>query len=277
MAINQGCWRCRLLAVASAMAIRGPKIERTSPTHSVPRRPSSAPLFALSTLIALIASAIAFAALAQFTDIDLWLADLYYDPVQRKFPWEKAWFARDFMHRYLKNFIVGFGLLTIAATLIDLAYPLFRKSPLRRLQWRFVALASMLEPLLVCSLKASSKLHCPVAIDRYGGRAPLLRLFDAVPPDWHPGHCFPAGHASAGMWLSALAVFWLPAHPRKALTIFVGGLAVGLTMGWVQQMRGMHFLTHTLATAWLSTALLFAMLMLFWKALNAGAIPRAPQ
>lgn len=262
-------------AIATSAATSAP-----NPTQQSRRLPLSAPLFAsivLIALITLIASAVAIAAIAQWTDIDLWLADLYYDPVRRVFPWDNTWFARDFMHGYLKQVIVWFGFLTIAAMLIDLVYPLFRKSPLRRPQWRFVALASVLEPLLVRTLKASSNLHCPVGIDLYGGRAPLLRLFDAVPPEWHAGHCFPAGHASAGMWLSALAVFWLPAHPRKALAVFVGGLSVGLTMGWVQQMRGMHFLTHTLATAWLSTALLFAMLVLFWKPLNAATTPRAPQ
>ena len=265
-------------AIATSAATSAP-----NPTQQSRRLPLSAPLFAsialiaLIALITLIASAVAIAALAQWTDIDLWLADLYYDPVRGVFPWDKTWFARNFMHGYLKQAIVWFGFLTIAATLIDLVYPLFRKSPLHRLQWRFVALASILEPLLVRTLKASSNLHCPVGIDLYGGRAPLLRLFDTVPPEWHAGHCFPAGHASAGMWLSALAVFWLPAHPRKALAVFVGGLSVGLTMGWVQQMRGMHFLTHTLATAWLSTALLFAMLVLFWKPLNAATTPRTPQ
>ncbi len=256
-------------AITTAPSIRN--------TRQLLRRTMSPSAFAVITLIGLIASAVAIAALAQWTNIDLWLADLYYDPVRRVFPWDNTWFARDFMHGYLKNVIVWFGFLAIAATLIDLVYPLFRKSPLRRLQWRFVAIASILEPLLVRTLKASSNLHCPVGIDLYGGRAPLLRLFDAVPLDWHAGHCFPAGHASAGMWLSALAVFWLPANPRKALAVFLGGLFVGLTMGWVQQMRGMHFLTHTLATAWLSTALLFAMLVLFWNPLNAGTTLRTAQ
>ena len=259
-------------AIATSAATSAP-----NPTQQSRRLPLSAPLFASIALIALIASALAIAAIAQWTDIDLWLADLYYDPVRRVFPWDNTWFARDFMHGYLKQVIVWFGFLTIAAMLIDLVYPLFRKSPLRRLQWRFVALASVLEPLLVRNLKSSSNLHCPVGIDLYGGRAPLLRLFDAMPPDWHAGHCVPAGHASAGMWLAALAVFWLPAHPRKALAVFIAGLSIGLTMGWVQQMRGMHFLTHTLATAWLSTALLFAMLVLFWKPLNAATTPRTPQ
>lgn len=238
------------------------------------QRPPAAPLVSLAVLAA---TAIAIVALGQLTDIDLMLADLYFDPVQRVFPWEKTWFARDFMHGYLKNMIVWFGFLLMAAALIDLIFPFLRKSPLRRLQLRFVAMAAWLEPLLVRSLKESSNLHCPMAIDLYGGGAPLLRLLDAVPPGWHPGHCFPAGHASAGMWLSALAILWLPAHPRKALAAFVGGLTVGLTMGWVQQMRGMHFLTHTLATAWLSTALLLALLAIFWKPLKAGTAAGKPQ
>lgn len=219
----------------------------------------------------LLAAAVAIAALGQYTDLDLWLADLYYDPVRQFFPWDRSWFGRDFMHGYLKNVIVWSGFLLIAAALADLVRPWRRLSPLRRLQLRFLALAATAEPLLVRTLKESSNLHCPVAIDRYGGSEPLLRLLDAVPAGWHPGHCFPAGHASAGMWLSALAILWLPRQPRRALAAFAGGLAIGLTMGWVQQMRGMHFLSHTLATAWVSSALLLAMLALFRKPLLAAA------
>lgn len=229
------------------------------------RLPRAAAMFAL---IALAVTAIAIALLGQFTDIDLRLADLYYDPVQRAFPWDKTWFARDFMHGYLKNVIVWCGFILMVGALVDLVFPFSRIAPLLRLQLRFIALSAWLEPLLVRSLKDLSNLHCPKYIDLYGGSAPLLRLLDAVPPGWHPGHCFPAGHASAGMWLSALAILWLPTHPKKALAVFFGGLSIGLTMGWVQQMRGMHFLTHTLATAWLSTALLLGLLAVFWKPMN---------
>lgn len=238
-----------------------------SKTCALQQGPVAAFFIALSVLAA---TAITIVAIGQLTDIDLWLADLYFDPVQRVFPWDKTWFARNFMHGYLKNVIVWFSFLLMIAALIDLVFPFLRQSPVRRLQLRFVALSAWLEPLLVRTLKDSSNLHCPKHIDLYGGSVPLLRLLDAVPSGWPPGHCFPAGHASAGMWLSALAILWLPTHPRKALAVFLGGLSIGLTMGWVQQMRGMHFLTHTLATAWLSTALLFALLALFWRPLNAG-------
>lgn len=243
------------------------------PATAPPARPGTIPRRLLArTVLALIGSALAIAALAQYTDLDLRLAALYYDPAHGNFPWDRSWFGRDFMHGYLKNVIVWFGFLLIGGALVDLVVPL-RFAPLRRMQLRFLALAAALEPLLVRSLKESSNLHCPVAIDLYGGSQPLLRLLDPVPAGWHAGHCFPAGHASAGMWLSALAVLWLPQAPRRALAVFAGGLGVGLAMGWVQQMRGMHFLSHTLATAWISTTLLLALLLLFWKPLQAAARP----
>lgn len=225
-------------------------------------------------LVGLLAFAVGIVLIGQYTDIDLMLADVYYDPAQGKFPWERTWFSRDFMHGYLKNVIVWFGFLLIATAFIDLLRPLRRLSPLRRVQLRFLALAAVLEPMLVRSLKQSSNLHCPVGVDLYGGQYPLLRLLDAVPESWQAGHCFPAGHASAGMWLSALAILWLPRQPRKAFAAFAGGLGVGLAMGWVQQMRGMHFFTHTLATAWLSTALLAMMLCVFWRPLHAAVYER---
>jgi membrane-associated PAP2 superfamily phosphatase len=65
------------------------------------------------------------------------------------------------------------------------------------------------------------------------------------------------------MWFSALAVLWLPNNPRRAAWVFLAGIGAGFTLGWVQQMRGQHFLTHTLWTAWLSSALVVALIGVF--------------
>jgi len=225
----------------------------------------------LITTLLMLGLAAAIVAAAQFTDTDLRLAYFYFDSTHRTFPWDHTWFGQELMHHYLKDMIIVFGLLLIGTVLLDRFSLLPRISPLLRLQLRLAALASILEPLLVSSLKASSVLHCPSNIDLFGGKEPYLRLLDAIPQGWHAGHCFPAGHASAGMWLSALAVFWLPHRPRTALAVFSGGLAFGIGMGWVQQMRGLHFLSHTLTTAWLSSALLLTMLAFSWRALQAAA------
>lgn len=216
-------------------------------------------------------SALLIVVIGQYTNLDTLLSDIYFDRVHQTFPWDHSWFARDFMHGHVKKLILWLGLSFVGIAVIDLCRPFARLSLLRRVQLRFVALASILEPLLVRSLKERSSLHCPFSVDLYGGNYPLLRLLDAVPAGWPAGQCFPAGHASAGMWLSALAVLWLPHAPRKALAVFAAGLGFGLFMGWVQQMRGMHFLTHTLATAWVSTALLLAMLAIFWQYLQRAS------
>jgi membrane-associated PAP2 superfamily phosphatase len=64
---------------------------------------------------------------------------------------------------------------------------------------------------------------------------------------------------------------YLPQAPKKALAVFVGGLSIGLTLGWVQQMRGQHFLTHTLWTAWFSSALFLVLLAIFARPLEKAA------
>lgn len=227
--------------------------------------------------IALFVAAGAFAFIGQFTDLDLILADLFFDPARHVFPYNKSWFARDFMHGHVKNVIVWSGFILFAVTLFDFIYPLHQINALKRAQLRVLALAAFLEPILIRTLKESSALHCPWGVDRYDGSAPFLRLFDSIPAGWSDGHCFPAGHASVGMWLSALAVFWLPQAPRRALAAFAGGLGIGLALGWVQQMRGQHFLTHTLWTAWLSSALLLVLLALFARPLEQAAHQSAPE
>lgn len=215
--------------------------------------------FKVAWLILLISACIILA-LGQFTDIDLMIEDYYYDSALKVFPWRDSWFASDFMHGYLKNIIINGGYILYLIVLIDLFKPWQKVNPFFRLRLRFIALASILIPLVVRTIKQLSVLHCPSNIDRYGGEAPFLRLLDYVPTDIKVGQCFPAAHATVGLWLAALCVFWLPHHPKRAVRIFFAGLSVGLIMGWVQQMRGQHFLFHTLWSAWLASLIILIML-----------------
>jgi membrane-associated PAP2 superfamily phosphatase len=239
--------------------------------HTAP--PSSLPLeeWLIRAALILLGSASVILFIGQYTDFDLAIADLYFDASQGVFPWDHTWFGRDLMHGYVKNVIVWIGYLIIAATLTDLLVPLARLTELGRVRLRVVTLAAVLEPLLVTTLKQSSNMHCPWGVDRFGGSHPFLRLLDVVPEHWQAGHCFPAGHASTAMWLSALAVLWLPSNPRRAAFVFLAGIGAGFTLGWVQQMRGQHFLTHTLWTAWLSSALIVTLIAVFSRQLNARA------
>ena len=223
----------------------------------------------------LLATALPLLWISASPEIDFFFADLYYDAGTQRFPWKDRWFSTKLMHSGARTLLISVGLVLIVFVTYDLNWPQRWLSPLRRTQLRIVALSAALAPLLIGVLKANSALHCPNKIERYGGAQPYLEIFAATPDVWEAGSCFPAGHASAGMWLAALAVFWLPRAPARANAIFLCGLLVGSGLGWVQQMRGQHFLSHTLWTLWLTSALILALLALFATALERHHAPTA--
>lgn len=196
----------------------------------------------------------------QFSDIDLKIEDYYFDALTHQFPWHNNWFADDFMHGYLKKLIVFLGKLLILFVLIDAFFKFKALHYLTRLRLRFIALASLIIPFVVSAIKNTSSLHCPWDVSRYGGYAPFVRLLDVMPANIAAGHCFPAGHATVSLWLAALCVFWLPNKPKMALIVFIAGLSFGFAMGWVQQMRGAHFLFHTLWSTWIAGFIILMML-----------------
>ena len=191
--------------------------------------------------------------LSQYTDIDLRLADWMFDFSKREFAWKHSWFTAVFMHESMKIALIAFGLALFVLLTVDCTIMRgFLADDVRR-KLHVVVSSSVLVPLVISVLKSTSVHACPWDLERYGGDAPYLRLFEALPVHTVAGHCFPAGHAASGLWLAAFAVFWLPARPRFAAVMFVAGLMPGAILGWVQQMRGAHFLTHTLWSIWIAS------------------------
>lgn len=185
--------------------------------------------------------------LGTFTDVDLMLADAMVDKSAMVFPWRDAWLTDIFGHRILKAVLTVSGALFIVAAIIDAIWPqAVLARPLARLRLRVIAGSAAAVPLVISLLKQSSNAHCPWDLARYGGSQPYVRLFEALPPGALPGHCLPAGHASSALWLISLAVLWLPGQNHKAWRAACTAIVLGCALGWMQQMRGAHFLTHTL-------------------------------
>ena len=65
------------------------------------------------------------------------------------------------------------------------------------------------------------------------------------------GHCFPAGHASAGFGFIGGWFVFRELAPALARRWLLAALAAGLLPGLTQQWRGAHFMSHTLLTGWL--------------------------
>lgn len=200
--------------------------------------------------------------LGRFTDIDLTLADALYDSAAGAFPWRHAWLTDMFSHRILKAGLTVLAALFIAAAIGDAIRPqVLRGRPRDRLRLRVIAWSAVLVPTVISLLKQNSDAHCPWDLARYGGAEPYVRLFDTLPLGALPGHCLPAGHASSALWLVSLAVLWLPGQERKAWRAAGAALALGLAVGWMQQMRGAHFLTHTLWSACIACGVVLALVM----------------
>lgn len=188
--------------------------------------------------------------LANHSQIDLKLADSVFDFQLHKFPLKHDFMMETVMHQYAKTLLTGLWLilLLLAFTPLGKLGGLFSGSTIHALRW--VVVLALLNATSVSLLKHYMPHACPWDIARYGGSVPWVPAFTAHPA-MQAGHCFPAGHATSGVWLSALCLLWLPQAPRKALLAAIAGISVGLMLGWAQQIRGAHFLSHTLTSLWL--------------------------
>lgn len=214
--------------------------------------------------------------IGQHTDWDLCLADAMYDMASGSFPARHAWWAEVLLHVWARYLLIALAGAGVAFVAWDALRPWSFVRAAVRLRMRAVAACSIAIPVVVSALKHRSFLHCPWDIDRYGGTAVYVRLLDALPASITPGRCFPAGHATSALWLAALSLLWGRDRPRAALATFAAGLLAGIGMGWMQQMRGAHFLSHTLWSAWIAAALVWACAVWLRRQEAAAAAVAAP-
>jgi membrane-associated PAP2 superfamily phosphatase len=163
---------------------------------------------------------------------------------------------------YLKHdaFLVGVmhdGLKTVVmsiALIIALLWALSFKMPAliairAPLLWTLVGMiASTLTVLIIKNLSVHS---CPDKLTLYHGTKPYFSLINTFTNSALAGHCWPGGHASAGISLLALYVAFKHTHATFAHISLVISVLLWFLMGWAQIMRGLHFLSHNLWTAWI--------------------------
>ncbi len=178
------------------------------------------------------------------TAIDDTITGWFFDAGSGTFPLRYNAFLEVFAHQYMKELVIVVACCVIAAFLLSFVLPELK--PRRRLLL-FLSLSLTLAPLAVVLLKMTSVRQCPWNLLEYGGFAPHLTLFDVVPAGLTPGHCFPAGHASAGFCLMA---FYFAARalrkPQLAKIALLGGIVAGLALGLGRIAQGAHFFSHVL-------------------------------
>lgn len=165
------------------------------------------------------------------------------------FPLRDHWLLEGVLHRGAR----AAGWLLALALALGVWWPL---GPLRRLErWARLRLvcATFAAALAVSALKAASPASCPWDLQAFGGVAHATSHW-SLAPDGGSGHCFPAGHAATGFSFVSGYFSFRTEDPALAGAWLAWALCPGLVLGVAQQLRGAHFMSHTLWTAWVCLA-----------------------
>lgn len=192
-------------------------------------------------------------ALFALTPLDHALTRPWFDPATRSFPLRHSFMLEGLLHDGMKFMAVAAALGVLLGWQLSFVVPALAGRR-RQLLWTLAGMA--LSTGVVSLLKHHSGLHCPWDLAEFGGYAPFHGLLDRLPQATAPGRCFPGGHASGGYALMALYFGFRRTDPAPARAALAAALVAGTAMGWAQVMRGAHFPSHNLWSAWIAWTLL---------------------
>ena len=192
----------------------------------------------------------------EYGGLDLMVSAYFYNPAQGGFPLRDNFWTQQVLHDGARHalVLVAVGLILLWA----LTWRVPALHPKRR-ALVYLIVSIILSLVLVQQLKAHTNVDCPWNIASLGGDRPHVGLFADRPDDLPPDRCFPGGHSSGGF---ALLAFYFVGRGRQRRWLLVPGLVVGTVFAVDQWVRGAHFPSHDLTSAYLCwmTALLTARL-----------------
>lgn len=206
----------------------------------------------LYPLIALIV----FSILITVGDIDRRVADFFYHLQENSWAWKNRWLAETFFHKGGRA--VSLLLVLVVLVLLIAAHTNRVLGAHKKPLW-YLLLATVGGSLFVSTCKSLLAVSCPWEFERYGGHLFYVGVVEQLFLRNGEG-CFPAGHASAGYaWISCY-FFGLYYQSKWRWAGLAIPIFIGLALGFAQQIRGAHFISHdlwTLALCWFFSLLLF--------------------
>lgn len=200
----------------------------------------------LATELCVLAIALVALLAWEVSGLDLSLAYLYGDA--RGFALRDWWLARSALHdaaRWIS-----------AACVVGMACDALRSpgagpSRAQKSYWLMVVVLTL---VLIPLLKRITATSCPWDLVEFGGVATYVPHWRLGISDGGPGHCFPAGHPVSAFAFLGLYYLWHASRPRLARTLLILILFAGALLSWAQMVRGAHFASHALWSAWLAGA-----------------------
>lgn len=191
----------------------------------------------------------AYLALLLLLDIgggDIWLAAKLYALEGQQWALRDYWLTEDILHQGARKLNYLLALATVITTLyyhwLDKTKPDLSKAYLA------LTLSLLCSFALVAYLKAITNIACPWSLAMFGGSEPYIHILQPRPSYLPYSQCFPAGHASVGYAWVALYYFLRHSRPHYRYAGLAAGLIGGAILGFTQQLRGAHFMSHDLTT-----------------------------
>jgi len=165
------------------------------------------------------------------------------------FALRESWFTTQVVHQGGRLLSWGVMAFIVLVNLWPRLLP--RLSRRDRLGWLLVTLLCL---AVVSLIKRASLTSCPWDLSEFGGTAHYVSHWAFGLHDGGGGHCFPSGHASAAF--AFLSGGWVlgRAYPRAARAWVACIVALGFVYGVGQMLRGAHYPSHTMWTAWICWA-----------------------
>lgn len=211
------------------------------------------------------------ALLCEYSPVDRWVLDRFFDPALGVFPLRRVFWAQTLVHDSQSALIV---LAAIAALTVFLASFAVRRLHVVRRPALYLLACIALTTGTVGGLKHVTALDCPWDLRAYGGTQPDIHLLELRPIGDDTGRCFPGGHSSGAFSLLALVVLLRRRGLTHAAGAALGGvLVLGLSYALLQWARGAHFPSHDLWSAFVAwgVALLLEQLVLGRDARATGS------
>jgi membrane-associated PAP2 superfamily phosphatase len=161
------------------------------------------------------------------------------------FAWRDLWLTSTVLHDGAR----AVSWFVMASLVLDCIFQ-FVRGPTRA--QRLTGLASALVcVLLVPGIKRLSRTSCPWDLAEFGGMASYVPHWQWGVFDGGPGHCFPSGHAVAAFAFLSVHFMLRSSRPAAASACLVAVCVAGVLVGATQVVRGAHYVSHVLWSAWL--------------------------
>lgn len=188
-------------------------------------------------------------AVIAITEFDKLLATIWFQLEGGSWQLKHYWFTQTWLHDSGHDLAVGSYIAILLTYLLSVGTGRLSRY---RSSLAYLSASIPASTLTVSLIKRLTHVDCPWSVSAFGGERPYQFWLQSL---WSPlpgaDHCFPAGHASSAYMF--LGLYFVSKHlfPQHARQILFGVILLGVIFGLAQQLRGAHFISHDITSAFL--------------------------